>query len=356
MVAPALVFAGGVAVGAAFATNALRARLARRRPRRVLVGPRRRRPRARLATSHIARKKKKKSGRTAEPKDKTSVGVFTNHTGVCPRTGRHVLRRVRPWTSRGVRARARFQGRENAPQTSEREKKACVDGDQKNGDKAALARVIARADVDCVVFAHVGARFYTYLSSVYDVRGGARGSTTEAKAKARAKAKAKARAKAESARRGETTRREEEREKNTNAERGDRRVRVVVIAPTSLGGFDVHGGPRGSIEPGFVGSLAAVAAAVPKAKARHDPRGDDALLFNSKSHVGADPDKSHSARSSFWTICAWRGSNDGAGRWRGRTRRHDRVGPAVTQRAVAHLRTARARGDLSAGGHERLRG
>jgi hypothetical protein len=38
MVAPALVFAGGVAVGAAVATNALRARLARRRPRRVLVG------------------------------------------------------------------------------------------------------------------------------------------------------------------------------------------------------------------------------------------------------------------------------------------------------------------------------
>ena len=38
MVAPALVFAGGVAVGAAVATSALRARLARRRPRRVLVG------------------------------------------------------------------------------------------------------------------------------------------------------------------------------------------------------------------------------------------------------------------------------------------------------------------------------
>ena len=81
MVAPALVFAGGVAVGAAFATNALRARLARRRPRRVLVGLEvaeadqwrvLRRP-----TSHEKNTKKKSGRRDGDQKNqktKTRVG------------------------------------------------------------------------------------------------------------------------------------------------------------------------------------------------------------------------------------------------------------------------------------------
>jgi hypothetical protein len=88
MVAPALAFAGGVAVGAAVAVNALRRRLARRRPRRVLVG-------LEVAASQSWRILRGANGddeKNANDKNKkTRVAVFTNHTGVCPRTGRHVV-------------------------------------------------------------------------------------------------------------------------------------------------------------------------------------------------------------------------------------------------------------------------
>ncbi len=301
MVAPALVFAGGVAVGAAVATNALRARLARRRPRPVLVGLEvaeaegwriLRRP-----TSLLKTKKKSGSGRRdGDRKTMTRVGVFTNHTGVCPRTGRHVVDMLHACASVDVRAvfapEHGFRGEKqagHAPVAETRDVRTgarVVDAYQTRGDPAALARVIARADVDCVVFdvQDVGARFYTYLSSLYDLLVAVarlnHGSESESEWSTSESESA-----SESARRGDdaTTRATLTKKKKHRRER--RRVRVVVLdRPNPLGGL-VTEGPT-AIEAGFGSFVARVAVPI-----RHGMTlGELALLFNTSRFVGADPD------------------------------------------------------------------
>ena len=296
MVAPALVFAGGVAVGAAFATNALRARLARRRPRRVLVGLEvaeadqwrvLRRP-----TSHEKNTKKKSGRRDGDQKNqktKTRVGVFTNHTGVCPRTGRHVVDMLHACASVDVRAvfapEHGFRGEKQAghapiAETSDtRTGASVVDAYQTRGDPAALARVIARADVDCVVFdvQDVGARFYTYLSSLYDL--------LVAVARLNHGSESESESESESARRGDDETRRGTRKEHERERKSHRRVRVVVLdRPNPLGGL-VTEGPT-AIEPGFGSFVSRVAVPI-----RHGMTlGELALLFNSTSFVGADPD------------------------------------------------------------------
>ena len=179
MVAPALVFAGGVAVGAVVATNALRRRLARRRPRRVLVG-------LEVAESEgwrVLASNRGKDGTDGED-GVTRVGVFTNHTGVCPRTGRHIVDMLHALGSVDLRAvfapEHGFRGEKQAgwcatgaedETRDERTGAELIDAYRTRGDPAALAREIARHQLDCVVFdvQDVGARFYTYFSSLYDL-------------------------------------------------------------------------------------------------------------------------------------------------------------------------------------------
>ena len=180
---------------------------------------------ARLATSHIARKKHEKKSALSRRRRQKNRGadkdarrrVHQPHRRVsahgATRRGHAARVRVRG-RARGVRARARFPGEKQAghapiAETSDtRTGASVVDAYQTRGDPAALARVIARADVDRVVFdvQDVGARFYTYLSSLYDLLV----------AVARLNHGSQRMRKRSGARR-ETTRREEEREKNTNA-------------------------------------------------------------------------------------------------------------------------------------------
>jgi uncharacterized protein YbbC (DUF1343 family) len=309
MVAPALVFAGGVAVGAAVATNALRARLARRRPRRVLVGL----EVAEAEGWHILRrptsllKTKKKSGRRrdGDRKTMTRVGVFTNHTGVCPRTGRHVVDMLHACASVDVRAvfapEHGFRGEKQAGHAPVAE--TCdvrtgarvVDAYQTRGDPAALARVIARADVDCVVFdvQDVGARFYTYLSSLYDLLVAVARLNHGSESEGESEGESESESESESARRGDdattrATRKKHRRERERERERkkkSRRRVRVVVLdRPNPLGGL-VTEGPT-AIEAGFGSFVARVAVPI-----RHGMTlGELALLFNTSRFVGADPD------------------------------------------------------------------
>ena len=61
----------------------------------------------RRPTSHEKNTKKKSGRRDGDQKNqktKTRVGVFTNHTGVCPRTGRHVVDMLHACASVDVRA------------------------------------------------------------------------------------------------------------------------------------------------------------------------------------------------------------------------------------------------------------
>ena len=264
MVAPALVFAGGVAVGAVVATNALRRRLARRRPRRVLVG-------LEVAESEgwrVLASNRGKDGTDGED-GVTRVGVFTNHTGVCPRTGRHIVDMLHALGSVDLRAvfapEHGFRGEKQAgwcatgaedETRDERTGAELIDAYRTRGDPAALAREIARHQLDCVVFdvQDVGARFYTYVSSLYDLLVAA--------------------ARLNAAR--------DEKAHDENARRR-RRVRVVVLdRPNPLGGA-VTEGPT-SVETGFGSFVARVPMPI-----RHGMTvGELAVLF-SRRFVGADP-------------------------------------------------------------------
>ena len=161
-------------MGAAVAANALRRRLARRRPRRVLVG-------LEVAASQSWRILRGSNGDAKNANDKnktkTRVAVFTNHTGVCPRTGRHVVDMLHACVSVDLRAvfapEHGFRGEKQAgfssggAATDAVTGVAVVDAYRSRGDPAALAAMLYEADVDCVVFdvQDVGARFYTYVSS-----------------------------------------------------------------------------------------------------------------------------------------------------------------------------------------------
>ena len=255
MVPPALFFAGGIAVGAVVATSALRRRLARRRPHgRVMVG-------LQVAESEGWRVITSRRGEDAK-ESKTRVGVFTNHTGVCPRTGRHVVDMLHACVSVDLRAvfapEHGFRGDKRAGlcatgaegETDERTGAAVVDAYRTRADPAALAREIARHELDCVVFdvQDVGARFYTYVSSLYDLIVAVAGLNA---------------ARTNDARR--------------------RSVRVVVLdRPNPLGGA-VTEGPT-SVEPGFGSFVARVSVPI-----RHGMTlGELAGLFN-RRFVGADP-------------------------------------------------------------------
>ena len=263
MVAPALAFAGGVAVGAAVAANALRRRLARRRPRRVLVG-------LEVAASQSWRILRGANGDAKNANDKnktkTRVAVFTNHTGVCPRTGRHVVDMLHACVSVDLRAvfapEHGFRGEKQAgfssggAATDAVTGVAVVDAYRSRGDPAALAAMLYEADVDCVVFdvQDVGARFYTYVSSLYDLLV----------AVARLN--------------------NDETSETKDARRKRRRARVVVLdRPNPLGGTTTEGPVV--VEAGFDSFVSRVSVPI-----RHGMTvGELALLFN-RRFVGADPD------------------------------------------------------------------
>jgi len=273
MVAPALAFAGGVAVGAAVAVNALRRRLARRRPRRVLVG-------LEVAASQSWRILRGANGddeKNANDKNKkTRVAVFTNHTGVCPRTGRHVVDMLHACASVDLRLvfapEHGFRGEKQAGYSSGGAATdsitgvAVFDAYRSRGDPAALASVLEEADVDCVVLdvQDVGARFYTYVSSMYDLLVAVARLNNDFSSPSETKTKDK------------TARRLRKKSRRP-------RTRVVILdRPNPLGGTTTEGPVV--VEPGFDSFVSRVSVPI-----RHGMTvGELALLFN-KRFVASDP-------------------------------------------------------------------
>jgi hypothetical protein len=302
MVAPALAFAGGVAVGAAVAVNALRRRLARRRPRRVLVG-------LEVAASQswrILRGANGEDEKNANDKNKkTRVAVFTNHTGVCPRTGRHVVDMLHACASVDLRLvfapEHGFRGEKQAGYSSGGAATdsitgvAVFDAYRSRGDPAALASVLEEADVDCVVFdvQDVGARFYTYVSSMYDLLVAVARLNNDFSSPSETKTKDK------------TARRLRKKSRRP-------RTRVVILdRPNPLGGTTTEGPVV--VEPGFDSFVSRVSVPI-----RHGM-----TVGNSRfcSTNGSSPPIPVTRRGESWRkqTYAYRRCGGGADGWRGKT-------------------------------------
>ena len=238
---------------------------------------------ARLATSTSheknTKKKKRASRRRPKPKTKTRVGVFTNHTGVCPRTGRHVVDMLHACASvgraRGVHTRARFQGRETSRARANRRGIGSRTGaawwTRTNAQQTNGARACDRSRGRRLRGVRRAGRGHAVLrtSPACTTCSSRCGSTTEESESAKASA------------RRETTRRERNAKRTrTRTEEPPAFGSSFWIAPTA-GRFG-HGGRRRSSR--VFGSF------VSRRRAYGTATSGSSLLFNSTSFVGADPD------------------------------------------------------------------
>ena len=249
---------------------------------------------ARLATSHIARKKheKKKRGAAAaikRTKRQRRASACSPTTPACVRargdTSWTCCTRARPWTCARCSRPSTVSGRETSRARANRRDAGCENrrergGRVPNARRPGGARACDRARGRRLRGVRRAGRGRAVLHvPLQPVRPARRGRAAQPRKRSeKAKAKAKARPGDDETRRG--TRKEHERERKSH-----RRVRVVVLdRPNPLGGL-VTEGPT-AIEPGFGSFVSRVAVPI-----RHGMTlGELALLFNSTSFVGADPD------------------------------------------------------------------